>query len=79
MNPEAIPVGSSVLGGFNHAGQVLDGRPDKLQCLALQVGGWAMVQCPIPVKRISLPIPDTLFKIAGREVWMPYAQQSMKR
>ena len=40
--PEAIPVGTSVLGGFNCAGWVSGERPDKLQCLALQAVGWAM-------------------------------------
>ena len=44
-----------------------------LQRLAFQVGGWAMVQCPIPVKKISLLKPDTFFKIASGKVWRPYA------
>ena len=38
MNLEAIPVGTLVPDGFNHAGQVLGERPDKLQSLAFPVG-----------------------------------------
>ena len=39
---EAIPVVKLVPGGFNHARQVSGERPDELQCLAFQVGVWAM-------------------------------------
>ena len=42
MIPEAIPVGTSVPGGFNRAGQVSGERPDELQGLTLKVGGWAV-------------------------------------
>ena len=38
MNLEAIPVGTLVPDGFNHVGQVLGERPDKLQSLAFPVG-----------------------------------------
>lgn len=49
---EAVPVGTSVPDAFNHAWQILDERPDELQCLALQVVGQAMSLCPIPVKSL---------------------------
>lgn len=39
---EAITFGTLVPGGFIHAGQILGERPDKLQCLALQIGSWVM-------------------------------------
>ena len=31
------------------------------------------------MKKMSLLKPDTLFKIAKREVWRPYAQRSARR
>ena len=74
-----LPVGTLVPGRFNSAGQVLGERPDELQRMTPQVGGWATGYCPIPVKKMSLLKPDTLFKIARREVWRPYAQRSERR
>ena len=77
MIPEAIPVGTSDLGGFNRAGQVSGERPDELQRLALQVGGWAM-GCPIPVTETRHTVQDSRIGQYGREVWRPYEQQSAR-
>ena len=43
---KAIPVGTSVTGDFNRAGQDLDERSDEWQCLALQIG--SLVNVPSP-------------------------------
>ena len=43
MTVEAISPGTAVPGRFNLTGQVPGERSDKLQHLALQVGGWANI------------------------------------
>ena len=42
---------SYVLGEFNRDVQVLGERRDKSRRWAIQVGGWEMGQCSIPVKK----------------------------
>ena len=64
---------------FNSAGQVLGERPDELQRMTPR--GWRLGDGLMshPVKKMSLLKPDTLFKIARRKVWRPYAQRSARR
>ena len=64
-DPGSYAGGDLVPGGLNRAGQVMGEGSNKFQRLALWVGEWAIGLCPIPVKKISLQKPVTLFKIAG--------------
>ena len=53
MTLETIPVVTFVPGPCSTVlAQILGLRPEELQRLALQFGGWAIGQCPIPVKNI---------------------------